>query len=177
MSISAHSTFYRIALVQVVLRLISSERFMKEDQENRNYLGVFTIVKFSNDACQGKIIYEQHLTFKQAIILGSASNSVGQCLAYADCYMSGGYGDGSCAEVRPVTPDQELSRCSGIRSVLPLLHQLLRLHHQPEHHLPPEPRLPLRLLHRCLDTVRIQDYKSRMYFGLISMIQTLRLTY
>ena len=61
MAISAQSTLYKIALVQL-LRLISSERFMKEDQENRNYLGVFTIVKFSNDACQGKIIYEQHLT-------------------------------------------------------------------------------------------------------------------
>ena len=56
MSIVATSTLYRIALVQLI-PLISSERFMKEDQENRNYLGVFTIVKFSNDACQGKIIY------------------------------------------------------------------------------------------------------------------------
>ena len=52
MSIVATSTLYRIALVQLI-PLISSERFMKEDQENRNYLGVFTIVKFSNDACQG----------------------------------------------------------------------------------------------------------------------------
>ena len=52
MSVVLTSTLYRIALVQLI-PLISSERFKKEDQENRNYLGVFTIVKFSNDACQG----------------------------------------------------------------------------------------------------------------------------
>ena len=33
------------------------------------------------------------------LIPGSASNRVGQCLEYASCYMAGGYGDGSCAEV------------------------------------------------------------------------------
>ena len=56
MSIFAKRTLYRIALVQLI-RLISSERFIREDQENRNYLGVFTIVKFSNDACQGKALH------------------------------------------------------------------------------------------------------------------------
>ena len=25
-----------------------------DEKENRNYLGVFTVVKFSNDACQGR---------------------------------------------------------------------------------------------------------------------------
>ena len=68
------------------------------DKENRNYLGVFTIVKFSNDACQGGIITET-LTTNILMIAGSASNRVGQCLEYASCYMAGGYGDGSCAEV------------------------------------------------------------------------------
>ena len=70
------------------------------DKENRNYLGVFTIVKFSNDACQGGTITET-LTTTTIIpmIPGSASNRVGQCLEYASCYMAGGYGDGSCAEV------------------------------------------------------------------------------
>ena len=68
------------------------------DKENRNYLGVFTIVKFSNDACQGGTITET-LTTIIPMIPGSASNRVGQCLEYASCYMAGGYGDGSCAEV------------------------------------------------------------------------------
>ena len=159
MSVVLTSTLYRIALVQLI-PLISSERFMKEDQENRNYLGVFTIVKFSNDACQGG---SQHIpaTFEWSVILGSASNSVGQCLAYADCYMSGGYGDGSCAEVRTLDSSEGVIWVSpGFWSLLPLLHQLMRLHHQPEHHLSPEPRLPLRLLHCCFDTMRIQDYKG-----------------
>ena len=68
------------------------------DKENRNYLGVFTIVKFSNDACQGETIIKT-LTTIILMIPGSASNRVGQCLEYASCYMAGGYGDGSCAEV------------------------------------------------------------------------------
>ena len=68
------------------------------DKENRNYLGVFTIVKFSNDACQGGTITNT-LTTIILVIPGSASNRVGQCLEYASCYMAGGYGDGSCAEV------------------------------------------------------------------------------
>ena len=69
------------------------------DKENRNYLGVFTIVKFSNDACQGGGDNHQTLTTIILLLPGSASNRVGQCLEYASCYMAGGYGDGSCAEV------------------------------------------------------------------------------
>ena len=69
------------------------------DKENRNYLGVFTIVKFSNDACQGRGTITNTLTTIILLNSGSASNRVGQCLEYASCYMAGGYGDGSCAEV------------------------------------------------------------------------------
>ena len=37
----------------VLVSLASLASTDTADKENRNYLGVFTIVKFSNDACQG----------------------------------------------------------------------------------------------------------------------------
>ena len=66
MLISAKNSSYKVYLVfaSQLIYLISSERFVKEDQENRNYLGVFTIVKFSNDACQGE--YTQYVSSKLA---------------------------------------------------------------------------------------------------------------
>ena len=60
------------------------------------------------------------------------------------------------------SPSPVIFESLGFWSLLPVLHQLLRLHNQPEHHLPPEPRLPLGLLHSCFDTMRIQDYKGRI---------------
>ena len=68
-------------LLHVVLVILGVNTAAYEDTESRNYLGVFTVVKFANDACQGT-----HTT------------RFGQCLAYANCYTQGGYGDGSCAD-------------------------------------------------------------------------------
>ena len=86
--------------------------------------------------------------------------------------MSGGYGDGSCAEVRAADVIQDSISLSlsflGIRGVLPLLHKLLRIHHQPEYHLPPEPRLPLGLLHSRVNTVRIHYSEGESWVGLVS---------
>lgn len=50
-------------------------------QRAPRYLSVFTIVRFNADAC-----------------LGFHTNRWGQCQAYANCYMGGGYGDGPCAD-------------------------------------------------------------------------------
>ena len=65
---------YLLLVVFYSLSQISTYEF--EDTESRNYLGVFTVVKFANDACQG-----------------SHTTRFGQCLAYANCYMQGGYGN------------------------------------------------------------------------------------
>ena len=43
--------------ILVTLNIKSIESSTAADEkENRNYLGVFTVVRFSNDACQGKKI-------------------------------------------------------------------------------------------------------------------------
>ena len=49
-----------------------------EDTESRNYLGVFTVVKFANDACQGEdqiwfLTFVKYLTSQAAILPGSDS--------------------------------------------------------------------------------------------------------
>ena len=48
-----------------------------EDTESRNYLGVFTVVKFANDACQGLVgLYlkcSDNLNFQAATLPGSDS--------------------------------------------------------------------------------------------------------
>ena len=63
-------------LLHLALLVLSVQTTALEDTESRNYLGVFTVVKFANDACQG-----------------SHSSRFGQCLAYANCYTMGGYGE------------------------------------------------------------------------------------
>ena len=83
---------YIVLVLSSGLGQISTYEF--EDTESRNYLGVFTVVKFANDACQGK---DQiwFLTFvnKKIDFPGSHTTRFGQCLAYANCYMQGGYGN------------------------------------------------------------------------------------
>ena len=63
-------------LLYPILLIFCVNSVAYEDTESRNYLGVFTVVKFANDACQG-----------------SHTTRFGQCLAYANCYMQGGYGN------------------------------------------------------------------------------------
>lgn len=75
MQVPGHCTAVFLLLATAVLTAAQQE------QEDRTYLGIFTLVKFANDACTG-----------------ASTGRTGQCLAYANCYLDGGYGDGSCAE-------------------------------------------------------------------------------
>ena len=49
--VSVMKLLYLVLAVFSVLGQISTYDF--DDTESRNYLGVFTVVKFANDACQG----------------------------------------------------------------------------------------------------------------------------
>ena len=80
---------YLVLVVFSILSQISTYEF--EDTESRNYLGVFTVVKFANDACQGFLFLLK--MFAQFDFAGSHTTRFGQCLAYANCYMQGGYGN------------------------------------------------------------------------------------
>ena len=50
---------YLVLVVFYSLSQISTYEF--EDTESRNYLGVFTVVKFANDACQGFLIFVKNV--------------------------------------------------------------------------------------------------------------------
>ena len=82
---------YIVLVVFYILSQISTYEF--EDTESRNYLGVFTVVKFANDACQGFIVLCKTFAQFQFDFPGSHTTRFGQCLAYANCYMQGGYGN------------------------------------------------------------------------------------
>ena len=91
--VSVMKLLYLVLVVVSAPSQISTYDF--EDTESRNYLGVFTVVKFANDACQGK---DRHLVpnfckKKKIDFPGSHTTRFGQCLAYANCYMQGGYGN------------------------------------------------------------------------------------
>ena len=60
----------------VLLAATAATAIAQQEQEDRTYLGIFTLVKFANDACTG-----------------ASTGRTGQCLAYANCYLDGGYGD------------------------------------------------------------------------------------
>ena len=70
MQVPGHCTAVFLLLATAVLTAAQQE------QEDRTYLGIFTLVKFANDACTG-----------------ASTGRTGQCLAYANCYLDGGYGD------------------------------------------------------------------------------------
>ena len=88
---SVMKLLYIVLVVFYILNQISTYEF--EDTESRNYLGVFTVVKFANDACQGLIVLWKMFAQFQFDFPGSHTTRFGQCLAYANCYMQGGYGN------------------------------------------------------------------------------------
>jgi len=68
-------------MAKVLLSLLLLFHSLCNAQRAPRYLSVFTIVRFSADAC-----------------VGFYTNRWGECKAYANCYMDGGYGDGPCAD-------------------------------------------------------------------------------